>query len=486
MASLSQAYHEAASLQFTLQPPGSSMSRPSSKASAPPSPDGALYAPVANASSSAPPLPPSSTMRNRLSTKTTTPTPDGASPVEPLLSRRRSSLLSFSSLDDTRHSAGDFIRPTLGLDDDEISTLEDVSHWHSSPLAFAVLPAIAGLFFTNGSAFVTDIILLGLAALFLNWSVRLPWDWYRSAQAQSTLDQFDSPRSIPRDMDNDDDQPRQTPEQVQNSQEQEDAAANLRQHELLALISTFLVPACAAYLLHVIRGQLSRPSEGLVSDYNLTIFLLAAEIRPVRQLIRLFTQRTLHLQRIVRGNTDPSLTNKKDKAISELASRLVALEVKFGNHLSSPGVSMVQKEDVTALSGDIKKRYEPRLDALERAVRRYEKRATTLTLLTEQRLQYLENRLQDALSLAAVAAQSSSKPGVVAAILSTLAKTMAIPLEFAWFALVWPLKMTELVIKRAGVLVIGPSHPPHRRSDSKGPRVKSEKKKDDSYFSRHY
>ena len=42
-----------------------------------------------------------------------------------------------------------------------------------------------------------------------------------------------------------------------------------------------------AYLLHTIRGQLTRPSEGLVSDYNLTIFLCAAEIRPVSHLIKM-------------------------------------------------------------------------------------------------------------------------------------------------------------------------------------------------------
>jgi hypothetical protein len=147
---------------------------------------------------------------------------------------------------------------------------------------------------------------------------------------------------------------------------------------------------------------------------------------------------------------------------------------------------MVQKDEVTALSSDIRKRYEPRLDALERAVRRYEKRATTLTLLTEQRLQFLEKRLQDALSLAAVAAQSSSKPGIVATILSTLAKTLAVPLEVVWFVCVWPLKVTESVLKKAGVLVLGPAHPPSRRSDSKGPKPRSDKKKDDSYFQRHY
>ena len=57
----------------------------------------------------------------------------------------------------------------------ELDTNHEPSHWHSTPLALALLPAIGGLFFQNGSAVVTDLTLLGLAAVFLNWSVRLPW-----------------------------------------------------------------------------------------------------------------------------------------------------------------------------------------------------------------------------------------------------------------------------------------------------------------------
>lgn len=49
------------------------------------------------------------------------------------------------------------------------------SNWQSAPLGLALLPAIAGIFSKNGSAVVTDITLLILAAIFLNWSVRLPW-----------------------------------------------------------------------------------------------------------------------------------------------------------------------------------------------------------------------------------------------------------------------------------------------------------------------
>lgn len=49
------------------------------------------------------------------------------------------------------------------------------SGWASVPLAFALLPALGGVLFQNGSAIVTDVMLLGLAAVFLHWSVTQPW-----------------------------------------------------------------------------------------------------------------------------------------------------------------------------------------------------------------------------------------------------------------------------------------------------------------------
>lgn len=51
----------------------------------------------------------------------------------------------------------------------------ETSNWDSAPLAFALLPAIGGMLFKNGSSVMTDVMLLALAAIFLNWSVRLPW-----------------------------------------------------------------------------------------------------------------------------------------------------------------------------------------------------------------------------------------------------------------------------------------------------------------------
>jgi hypothetical protein len=91
--------------------------------------------------------------------------------------RRRSSNLTDFSLEDARRSirssTDGFLLPRPSGSDANHGA--EPSHWHSAPLAFALLPALGGLFFKNGSQVVTDVMLLGLAAVFLNWSVRLPW-----------------------------------------------------------------------------------------------------------------------------------------------------------------------------------------------------------------------------------------------------------------------------------------------------------------------
>jgi hypothetical protein len=86
---------------------------------------------------------------------------------------RRNSTLSDSvseARNSIRSSTDDLFLPRVAKEDPA-----EESHWHSAPLGLALLPAIAGVFFQNGSVFVTDVTLLVLAAIFLNWSVRLPW-----------------------------------------------------------------------------------------------------------------------------------------------------------------------------------------------------------------------------------------------------------------------------------------------------------------------
>lgn len=82
---------------------------------------------------------------------------------------RRGSMLSDMSLDEARG--------ILRAKTDEVllPTAPESSTWHSIPLAFAVLPAIAGAFLDKGESFTTDALLLLLAGIFLHWLVKFPW-----------------------------------------------------------------------------------------------------------------------------------------------------------------------------------------------------------------------------------------------------------------------------------------------------------------------
>lgn len=90
----------------------------------------------------------------------------------PRFARRGSSIVSESLSESRRTLTDDLFLPRVSGEHD---TNLETSNWHSLPLGLALFPALGGLFFNNGSAFVTDISLLGLAALFLNWALRLPW-----------------------------------------------------------------------------------------------------------------------------------------------------------------------------------------------------------------------------------------------------------------------------------------------------------------------
>ena len=82
-------------------------------------------------------------------------------------------------------------------------------------------------------------------------------------------------------------------------QQRKKAEEELRYDEARALLACFAGPLFGGWLLHIIRSSLSRPSEGLVSNFNLTIFVLAAELRPAAQVVKLLRGRNEYLQSLV-------------------------------------------------------------------------------------------------------------------------------------------------------------------------------------------
>lgn len=212
----------------------------------------------------------------------------------------------------------------------------------------------------------------------------------------------------------------------------ETATKELYVHEILALLSCFVFPMAGAYILHSIRSQLSRPSEGLVSNYNLTIFLLASELRPMAHLVRLLRARTLHLQRIVNSNPYDGSNGKTPDEIQDLIRRLEELESRASNVERSTGSSpepVLNGKQSAILTTEVRRTMQPDLDALNRAVRRYEKRATLQSFQTESRLLDLEARLNDAISLAAAAANNSQKRGTFGIVVDWISSAMTLPLQ---------------------------------------------------------
>jgi hypothetical protein len=219
------------------------------------------------------------------------------------------------------------------------------------------------------------------------------------------------------------------------------AQKELQMHEILALSACFLFPVVGAWLLHAIRAQLSRPSEGLVSNYNLTIFLLASEIRPLSHLVKLIQARTLHLQRVVASGILDD--NKIDTSkVLDIAKRLEELEA----HVADTAEDAQKKIDgpfertLAQATSDMRKTIQPELDALNRAVRRYEKRTTISALQTEARLQELESRLKDVVVLAASAQRNAENApqNFILILMNWLCGAVVLPVQYVGFLLNLP------------------------------------------------
>lgn len=209
-----------------------------------------------------------------------------------------------------------------------------------------------------------------------------------------------------------------------------------------------------AWMLHAIRGKLSRPSEGLVSNYNLAIFLLAAELRPFIHLIKLGQSRTLHLQRLV--NAIPYQDEKPDnERLLDLSKRLEELEAHAAGASSGTGTGGASATSTAQAVAEVRRALQPDLDALNRAVRRYEKRATILTMQTESRLQDLEARMNDAITLAAAAERNkhNPSPGVSAILFQWFVAAMVLPIQALWEFARLPARLSSKVLGVAKGLV---------------------------------
>lgn len=221
-----------------------------------------------------------------------------------------------------------------------------------------------------------------------------------------------------------------------------------------------------------------------MSNYNITVFLLAAEVRPLSHLLKMVQARTLYLQRTLGGDVHEEA--KLDGSIvKDMAKRLDDLEACVANIQASGNVSSLTPEYADQMKTEVRNSLQPDLDALNRAVRRYEKRMVALTIQTESRLQELESRMSDAITLAAAAERSSnmtsSRRGSSALVVFDWVSTAVfLPLQATWAIVSLPAKVAGTVMGmledyvgnkvRREMRTAGRTSSGHGRKSAPGPR----------------
>jgi len=196
----------------------------------------------------------------------------------------------------------------------------------------------------------------------------------------------------------------------------------------MAFAACVFAPLAGAYFLHIIRGQLSR-AEVLVSDLNLTIFIMVAEIRPIMRLMKMQQERMFHLQRIVKSDPQDLLNSNDAEAI---AQRLALLEGRFD------GPPANTELEAARIAAEVRDSMQTQLDAIIRAIRKYEKKSIATSIQIEARFQEIDVRLQDSLSLAAAAARTGHRPGLLSTIFSWFVNTVNNVLQTMWDLTLFP------------------------------------------------
>ncbi|KAK7206058.1 hypothetical protein BZA70DRAFT_275598 [Myxozyma melibiosi] len=246
---------------------------------------------------------------------------------------------------------------------------EEDSAWNWVPLLLALSPAFVGICFTNGSRAVTNVFLLLLMSLYLHFLIKVPHDWYKDTRAQAVNAELQLLRANARQL-------REGAEEKEEIRRRIKATARIQRWELVALGALFASPVVGGVFLHFVRWSLdggNTAAGSLISNFNITLFVLSACVRAGNCLAEYCKRRTEDLAVSVEGE---SVVGGLKREMAELQAELAVLrEVVFAVR--------------EMMDGGIRKD----VDALVRAMRKYERNRVELTNDVDERIAALEGEL---------------------------------------------------------------------------------------------
>lgn len=154
--------------------------------------------------------------------------------------------------------------------------------------------------------------------------------------------------------------------------------AELRRHELAGLLWVVLSPAIAGYTLQYSRYLLSNVDR-YISAFNVTVFILAASIKPISHVMVLLQERTMFLQSeaLVSESQVQVLQTKMDLLEKELYGLRKAYATK-------KDLGQVVTEDIN-----------PSLQQLAKALKRFEKRDLALRTWSEEQFTSIDHKVRE-------------------------------------------------------------------------------------------
>ena len=118
----------------------------------------------------------------------------------------------------------------------------------------------------------------------------VPWSYYESARSRRMIHQYAAHKHHQQQHQHMDSKRKEYAMKRKASVEEE-----LRRHELIGLAWVIMSPAIAGYTLQYSRYFLSN-YEKYMSTFNVTVFVLAATLKPLVHVMALLRERTLFLQ----------------------------------------------------------------------------------------------------------------------------------------------------------------------------------------------
>ncbi|CAO3643780.1 unnamed protein product [Mucor fragilis] len=277
-----------------------------------------------------------------------------------------------------KHTSAPPPPPSQSFRSVDISEKKEFSPTVSWPILLAIIPTL-GAFFAGSAEIWSDFIMLLLILYYVYKWMTVPWAYYESARTRRIIHQKSSTEKSKASLLN----TQKEDEAYFKRMQQEHAkrkliTAELRRHELAGLLWVVLSPAIAGYTLQYSRYLLSNVDR-YISAFNVTVFILAASIKPISHVMVLLQERTMFLQSeaLVSESQVQVLQTKMDLLEKELYGLRKAYATK-------KDLGQVVTEDIN-----------PSLQQLAKALKRFEKRDLALRTWSEEQFTSIDHKVRE-------------------------------------------------------------------------------------------